>query len=314
MAARSSLEKSYTGRALAVIKIGRSLAGLLWLLPALLLPSTAVDAGALERLFAPAAQAWIFWDAHGDAAGIDHSAWRRFLQAHVKHGDDGINRVDYAKVTTEEHNALREYIHGLEQVGIRGYSRDEQLAYWINLYNAATVSLVLDHYPVASIRDIDISPGFLSIGPWGKKLLHIEGKAVSLNDIEHRILRPLWKDPRLHYALNCASLGCPNLEATAYTAASTPALLEHAARAYVNDPRGVTIAGGELRVSSIYSWFREDFGGGDAGVIKHLRHYAAPELATALAGFDRIDDDSYDWALNDTDPVDTTAVTPEEFD
>jgi len=278
------------------------------------LTGTNANAGALERLFVPEAESWSYWNHTGEAAGIDHAPWQQFLQTRVRAGDDGINRVEYAKVSQQQVDALHNYISGLERIPIRSYSRDEQLAYWINLYNALTVSVVLDHYPVASIRDIGISPGLLSFGPWDKKLLRIEGQALSLNDIEHRILRPLWRDPRLHYALNCASLGCPNLQTTAFTATNTAALLDAAARAYVNHPRGVSITDGRLRVSSIYSWFREDFGDSDAGVIKHLQRYASAELAAALAGFDSIDDDDYDWTLNDTDPVDATAVSPEDFD
>ena len=270
------------------------------------------DAGALERLFAPKADPWPFWDHSGEATGIDHAPWQRFLQAHVHAGDDGINRVAYAQVTVEERSALRDYISSLERIEIRGYRRDEQLAFWINLYNAATVSVVLEHYPVSSIRDI--SSGFLSFGPWGKKRLRIEGQALSLNDIEHRILRPLWRDPRLHYALNCAALGCPNLQRDAFTPNNTQALFDRAAREYINHPRGVEIVEGELRVSSIYSWFREDFGSGEADVIKHLLVYAQPALATELAGFSSIDDDHYDWALNDTTPVEATPVTEDDFE
>jgi len=270
------------------------------------------DAGALERLFAPKADPWPFWNQSGESTGIDHAPWQRFLQAHVHTSDDGINRVAYAQVTEEERSVLRDYISGLERIEIRSYRRDEQLAFWINLYNAATVSVVLEHYPVSSIRDI--SSGFLSFGPWSKKLLSIEGQALSLNDIEHRILRPLWRDPRLHYALNCAALGCPNLQREAYTPDNTQARFDRAAREFINHPRGVAIIEGELRVSSIYSWFREDFGSGEAEVIKHLQVYAQPALATELAGFRSIDDDDYDWALNDMTPVDATPVTEEDFE
>ena len=271
-------------------------------------------AGALERLFVPDADPWTFWDRTGESTGIDHAPWQRFLQTHVHSGDDGINRVAYAKVGAAEREALGDYIRGLERIEIRGYRRDEQLAFWINLYNAATVSLVLEHYPVTSIRDIDISPGFLSFGPWGKKLLRIEGQELSLNDIEHRILRPLWREPRLHYALNCAALGCPNLQRDAYTPNNTQALYERAAREYVNHPRGVAVIDGELHVSSIYSWFREDFGDDEADVIKHLQAYAQPALAAQLAGFSSIDDDHYDWALNDTTPVEVNPITEDDFE
>lgn len=117
---------------------------------------------------------------------------------------------------------------------------------------------------------------------------------VSLDDIEHRFLRPLWRDPRLHYALNCASLGCPNLMRTAFTASNTETLLEEAARGFVGHPRGVHLQGGKLIVSSIYIWFREDFGGSDTGIVEHLKRYGA-----VLDGRTRIDGDAYDWALNE---------------
>jgi hypothetical protein len=154
-------------------------------------------------------------------------------------------------------------------------------------------------YPVASIRDIDISPDWFSNGPWNAKLRAIEGEAVSLNDIEHRILRPIWRDPRIHYGVNCASIGCPNLRAQAFTAANAEALLASGARDYVNHPRGARIEDGRLIVSSAYVWFAEDFGGDDAGVIAHLRRYARPELRAALAEVDEIGDFVYDWRLND---------------
>jgi hypothetical protein len=159
--------------------------------------------------------------------------------------------------------------------------------------------VVLDHYPVESIRDIDISPGFFANGPWGKKLVHIEGETISLDDIEHRILRPIWKDPRIHYGVNCASIGCPNLQPQAYTAESTDALLDKGARDYINHSRGVLIASNKLIVSSIYDWFMEDFGGNDKGVIAHLQRYAEPSLREQLQRFSRISDHEYDWSLND---------------
>ena len=119
-------------------------------------------------------------------------------------------------------------------VRVSGLGRDEQCAYWINLYNALTLEVVLDHYPVDSIRDIDISPGLFSQGPWGKKLITVEGEQVSLNDIEHRILRPIWRDPRIHYAINCASLGCPNLQPRPFTGRTLDHALDLAAMRFVD--------------------------------------------------------------------------------
>jgi hypothetical protein len=261
----------------------------------------AAPARAIENWFVPAAKIWPRWEAHDNASttAIDHAPWQNFLRSHVVAGADGVARVGYGRVSSADKAALDSYVQALASVPVSTLSRAEQRAYWINLYNAATVRLVLDRYPVASIRDIDISPGLFAVGPWGKKLFAIEGEAVSLNDIEHRILRPIWKDPRLHYALNCASIGCPDLQVEAFTAANAEALLDRAARGYVNHPRGVKVESGRLRVSSIYSWFQEDFGGSDAAVIAHLRRHAAPPLAEALAGVRGIDATVYDWALND---------------
>lgn len=198
-----------------------------------------------------------------------------------------------------DRQALDAYIAGLAGVAIDDYRRDEQRAYWINLYNALTVRVVLDHYPVATIRDIDISPGFFSYGPWDRKLVTIEGEALSLNDIEHRIVRPIWKDARVHYAVNCAALGCPELPTRAFTAANTEAMLDEAARVYVNHRRGTQVKSGILTVSKIYAWYAEDFGNSAEGVIEHLKRYAAPALAAVLERADGIDGYTYDWSLNE---------------
>lgn len=267
---------------------------------ALLLVSAAADAGVLDKLFAPKADPWPRWSAHdeGNRQRIDHGAWDRFLAAHVVPGSDGIARIAYGRVSAADRAALSGYLDSLSAVSVSRYSRAEQFAFWVNLYNALTVRTVLEHYPVESIRDIDLSSGLLADGPWGAKLIEVEGEAVSLDDIEHRILRPIWKDPRIHYAVNCASLGCPNLRRSAFTAANTESLLDRGAREYVNHPRGARVAGDSLVLSSIYSWFESDFSP-DGGVLPHLRRYADPDLAARLKGRDRAQEHRYDWTLND---------------
>ena len=281
----------------------------------LLLASNMVHAGALERLFAPKADLWPYWAEYNAAStqAIDHTLWDRFLQTYVQQGDDGINRVAYAAVSSRDLNLLQQYISQLENIPIREYSRPEQLAYWANLYNAVTVNIVLQHYPVKDIRDINISPGMFAIGPWGKKLLEIESKQLSLNDIEHRILRPVWKDPRLHYILNCASLGCPNLYSRAYQASSINELLDKAAHEYINHPRGVVFKSGKLYVSSIYSWFQVDFGDSEPAVIQHLIKYASADLAMTLSTTEQISGDAYNWRLNDVDPVTPGRSNADEY-
>jgi hypothetical protein len=256
---------------------------------------------AIEPLLAPKAVMWDVWTAHVSSATatVDHGAWDRLLKTYLVRNRDGVNRFAYGRVNPADRQALNAYIARLTATPIAHFNRDEQLAYWINLYNALTVKVILEYYPVASIRDIDLTPGLLSDGPWDRKLIKIGKHAVSLNDIEHRILRPIWLDPRIHYAVNCASIGCPNLQPDAFTAANAKALLNQAAVEYVNDPRGVRVLNNKLVISKIYLWFAEDFGSTPDNIFAHLRRYARPELAqhirldTEIAGYE------YDWALND---------------
>lgn len=251
---------------------------------------------------APKAELWSRWlsDDPASTIRVDHSAWDDFLAAYVGEGKDGgINRVAYDWVTGVDRTALSAYIASLEATPVSRLNRAEQLPFWINLYNALTVRVVLEHYPVGSIREIDISPGLFLSGPWGKKLATIENEAVSLDDIEHRILRPIWKDPRVHYAVNCASIGCPDLQVQAFTAENADKLLTEAARGYINHPRGARVEDGRLTVSSIYDWFKADFGGTDETVIAHLKRYADGALKNALDDARKIDGYAYDWALND---------------
>ncbi len=254
----------------------------------------------LETTLAPKANLWPRWQAFSAAstAVIDHGPWNRFLKTYIKKGPDGVNRVLYGHVSDADKAVLHGYINRLRLTLIEDYNRAEQMAYWINLYNALTVKLVLNYYPVKSIKDIDISTGIFG-GPWDRKLLNVRGEPLSLNDIEHRILRPIWRDPRIHYAVNCAAIGCPNLQPVAFTGANADTLLEHAGQNYVNDRRGARVEDGRLIVSKIYAWFVEDFGGSEQSIIRHLRQKAEPPLARALKGRTAIDDYEYDWGLND---------------
>lgn len=218
---------------------------------------------------------------------------------------DGIARVDYAawKADRNAVAALHAWMAGAAGRQPSTMPPAEAFAFWANLYNTLTLGVVLDRYPVRSIRDIHSTGVPFDLqqfdGPWRTRLVTVEGRRMSLDDIEHGTMRPKLRDPRVHYALNCASLGCPNLLPRAWRADTLDADLDAAARAYVNHPRGVTaMADGRLRVSSIYHWFREDFGDSEAGVIAHLARYAAPPLAARLPGA-RIAGHAYDWTLND---------------
>ena len=258
------------------------------------------DFRSLEALAAPSADPWPRWKAsdEGSKVEVEFSPWDRILRRYLSTSPRGINLFAYGAVSREDRAALDRQVAQWAALPISGYNRAQQKAYWINLYNALTVKVVLDHGPVTTIQDIDISPGFFSSGPWGKKLLRIEGETISLNDIEHRILRPLWGDARVHYALNCASIGCPNLDARAFQADDMEARLDAAARAFINHPRGARLENGEMVVSSIYDWFTADFGGDEAGVTAHLLQYAAPALRHTLTKHGRLDRAAYDWRLN----------------
>lgn len=269
--------------------------------PLLLGSRVAVAApAAIEALFAPSARAWDRWAAHdaGSTRAVDHTAWTAILRALLRRAPDGSARVAYRAATPAIQAGLAGYIGALAAEPVSRLNRAEQFAYWANLYNALTLRVVLDRYPVKGIRDIGISPGLFGSGPWDARLVEIEAQAVTLNDIEHRILRPLWRDARVHYALNCASIGCPDLLAEAFTGPTLDRQLDAAARSYVNHPRGVLAEPDGLIVSSIYNWFAEDFGGSDK-VTAHLLQYAAAGLAETIRRGVAIRGYRYDWGLND---------------
>jgi len=151
----------------------------------------------------------------GSEASVDHSVWTNLLQKYVRPGKDGINRVDYAAFKASGHEDLKSYVKALEAVDPLTLDRPEQFAYWANLYNAKTIDVVLDHYPVDSIRKISINEGLFGFlkksvgagGPWKAPIISVGGKKLSLDNVEHDIMRPVLKDPRIHYAVNCASYG-----------------------------------------------------------------------------------------------------------
>lgn len=238
----------------------------------------------------------------GSTAVVDHMIWDTLLKTYVRQGPDGLNRVDYAAFKAGGHSELKSYIGQLEKVDPRSLGRAEQFAFLANIYNAKTIDIVLDKYPVKSIKDISLGGGLVATftgGPWKARVLRLQGVELSLDDIEHTILRPIFKDPRVHYAVNCASIGCPNLGTEAFTGAKLNEQLNAAAGAYVNHPRGVDVRTDGLVVSSIYNWFADDFGGTEEAVLAHLKQYAEPGLKEELARATSITDYAYDWSLND---------------
>lgn len=249
---------------------------------------------------APKADLWPRWQTNDaqDNSRINHSAWADFLDKYLVSGQAGeTSLIRYSNVSSEDKNTLTSYLDRLSMIAISKLNRAEQKAVWINLYNALTVHTVLAHYPVSSIRDI--SSGWFSSGPWDIKLISVEGIDLSLNDIEHRILRPIWQDNRVHYAVNCASLGCPDLQPEPYTAENSDQLLDKAAREFINSSRAVQVREKRLHLSSIFKWFRTDFGDSETALLNHLTSYADAELAEQLKNFDGSISYDYDWSLNE---------------
>jgi hypothetical protein len=259
---------------------------------------------------APKSELWPRWQTHNaeNREVIDHSAWGIILKKYLvtsqltteSSAPVGINLLQYGGVSKIDYDLLKIYLTTLEGIPISSFSRPEQRAFWINLYNAATVNLILEHYPVESITKISFS--FFSFGPWDEELLTIEGEELSLNDIEHRILRPIWQDPRIHYALNCASIGCPNLQPIAFTAKNTDSLLETGASEYINHPRGAKKEDKKLWLSKIFEWYQDDYGGNEAGVLIHIQKYAKENLANSLYEDELEIEYHYDWRLNESGP------------
>lgn len=232
-------------------------------------------------------------------ASVDNVPWQSFLSRYLDtSAADHVSRVRYGSVTQKDRKALEAYLKALQGEKVSALDRDLQRAYWLNLYNAATVAVVLSKYPVASIQEI-ILPGSPKPGPWDSRWLKIEGKEASLNDIENVILRPGWKDFRIHFGLNCASLGCPSLPVRVFTPANTDSLLEAGARAFINSPRGVSFQGADLHLSSLFDWYKTDFGRSDREVLEKIARFAAPGISGKLASHRGKIVYQYDWKLND---------------
>ena len=252
----------------------------------------------------PPADLWPRWLAHDprSTSKIDHSAWGEFLVRFLRIGEDGVHRIAYGAVTPSDRARLERYISQMAEVHISKHNRAEQMAFWINLYNALVVRLVVDHYPIASIRDIGSRTGAPGAGPWRQELVEVEGVPLSLHDIANRILRPIWRDPRVHYALSCGAVDCPSLQPQPFEADQLERDLSDAAMDYINHSRCIRIDGDQLGLPSLFRWYRDDFGGSERDVINHLMAYAEPSLAMKLQQFDHISDDGFDWRLNDATP------------
>jgi hypothetical protein len=221
------------------------------------------------------------------ATPVPHTKWDSLLQKYVS--TEGW--VDYEGFM-EDSLALRSYLNLLSEnhPDPGTWTDDERMAYWINAYNAFTVELIIRHYPVESIKDI--RPGIPFVNTvWDIKFINIQGQTYDLNNIEHGILRPKFDEPRIHFAVNCASISCPKLMNRAYTSERLDQQLDQAARDFINDPSRNIIEQDHLQLSKIFKWYGGDF---DGKIVEVVRKYAGSPVSEDP----QVSYLDYNWQLN----------------
>jgi hypothetical protein len=225
------------------------------------------------------------------ASGSDHGLWNDLLGKYVT---DGV--VDYRGFKAEEER-LDRYLDGLAAADTKAMTRNQALAFYINAYNAWTVKLILSAYPgVRSIKEL----GSVFQSPWKKEIVRIDGNLVSLDHIEHAIIRKRFQEPRIHFAANCASKGCPPLLAEAYRGERLDSQLERVTTAFINDPTRTLLKGDTLYISKIFKWYVQDF---DEGVVEFVLRHSVGALRKELSAVGpkaklKVKYLDYDWTLN----------------
>ena len=233
------------------------------------------------------------------AADVDHSGFDQALKTYVD--DKGL--VDYNGIAGDR--AFKAYVQSLQSADLASMSRDGQLAFWINAYNAVTIDKVIRFKPKKSVRETLI-PGVWTGTKFFTTREHtVAGNQLSQDDIEHEILRKQFKDPRIHFAIICASSGCPPLPRFAYTEKNVQAKLEAETRAYINSQRGTRIDDAEntLYLSKLFDWFAGDFEYKSGSVLEYIKPYLEEETRGFLNRNPTIAYLDYDWSLNAQAPL-----------
>lgn len=219
--------------------------------------------------------------AAAEAPSMSHDKWNALLQKNVSKSGN----VNY-KAFQKDSKELQAYLTELSaNVPTKSWSKNATLAYWINAYNAYTVKLILDNYPTKSIKDIN--------DPWGKKFISLGNKKYSLEQIEHEILRKM-EEPRIHFAINCASFSCPNLLNEAYTEAKLEKQLVAVSKSFINDKTKNTITANKIEISKIFDWFSGDFKK-KGSVIDFLNQYSTVKISSKA----NVNYKDYNWSLNE---------------
>jgi hypothetical protein len=237
-------------------------------------------------------------DYASDSLPVSHQLWNDLLEKHVDK-DGWVNYSGFIRDSAK----LDEYLELLasHHPNRSHWSSEERMAYWINAYNAFTVKLITQHYPVGGIKKIKGGIPFVN-SVWDIKFIEIEGQTYDLNNLEHGILRKKFKDPRIHFALNCASVSCPRLQGFAFTADSLDAQLDEAGRQFLREALRNRIQSDRLDISPIFKWYKGDFISRDQSLIDFLNLFAPVEISPDA----EIEYRDYDWRLNQQGVMDVT--------
>lgn len=231
----------------------------------------------------------------------DYSQWTRILAAHY----DPARGMDYAALKARDAAALQKIRRDLGAVNADTLPPKPRLAYWINVYNINTIATIVENYPTKSIRELSTDP-LIRLNVFKKPRVPYGGKLLSLNDVENDRIRSAFKDPRIHFAINCAARSCPPIRKEAYAGGSLDVQLDDQARAFLNGPLGARLEkdGDEVdvHVTKIMDWFGDDFkdwGGGKAAFLRKYLSADKQRMLDAAGGKIDFSYDDYDWSLND---------------
>jgi hypothetical protein len=235
------------------------------------------------------------------AAPPDYKVWGELLSKYY----DPAKGMSYKGLKDHDKKTIDDLRHQMATVDVQALSRNDQFAYWINLYNINVVGLVVDHYPVASIKDLSTDP-FIKLNVFKKDIVQTKKGAMSLNDVENDKIREGYKDPRIHFAINCAAKSCPPIRTEPYEGAKINEQLDDQVRKFLDGPHGARIekSGGQtvVHVTKVMDWFSADFQKWGNGQINFLKRYVSgPKRNQMDAAGNQIDlkFDDYDWKLND---------------
>ena len=242
---------------------------------------------------APKAKLIEFWNDREESSAltIDYSSWNEILETYVIEGQSpDVNRFDYTAVTEGDRIKISEFLNSAQSMDPRQLNSLEQKAYWLNLYNAALIKEVIE-------KEVEESVRVLGNRLWRRDRLYISMQDTSLDDIEHGILRPIYNDPRIHFSITAGAFGSGEIMTTAFTAQNVEQMLEEGARKFINHPRGVLVEADKATISSIFKWYKTDFGNNSDEIKQYILAYLDDDKKPAFEAVRRVTYD-FDWQLN----------------